>query len=109
MKTRYLTMSASNETNTNGESYPDVLSFPISKFKFNDPLQKVTVTQRYKERFYLICFDAYGVSEYDDIILCLNGISSVYLLEPGDTIYIPSKSDLNKFLVEYKVDTEWIQ
>lgn len=106
MKTRYITMKKSKVKNFKGQSYPDVLSFPIKKFKFSDPLKEVVITQRYKERFYLICYDTYGVAEYDDIILWLNGISSTYLLKPGETILLPSKRDLDKFLIENKVDKE---
>ncbi len=104
MKTRYITMKESHMTNDKGEKYPDVLSFPLKKIKYEDPLKEVVITQAYKERFYLLCYDVYGVSEYDDLILWLNGVSSTYLLVPGETILLPSKRDLDKFLIQNKVD-----
>jgi len=106
MKSRYITMKESSETNSKGEKYPDVLTFPIEKFKFNDPLKEVMITQTYKERFYLLCHEAYGSSQYDDIVLWLNGISSVHILTPGETIFLPSKRDLDKFLINNKIDKE---
>jgi hypothetical protein len=106
MKSRYIAMKESHMTNDKGDKYPDVLSFPIKEFVFNDPLKEVTITQRYKERFYLLCYESYGSSEYDDIVLWMNGISSVHILTPGETILLPSKRDLDRFLIKNKVDKE---
>jgi hypothetical protein len=104
MKSRYIAMKESVVTNDKGEKYPDILTFPIKKFKFNDPLKEVIITQKYKERFYLLCYEEYGLVEYDDIILWLNGISSVHILMPGETILLPSKRDLDRFLIQNKID-----
>lgn len=104
MRSRYDVIKESHMTNDRGEKYPDVLSFPIRKIKYNDPLKTVVITQRYKERFYLLCHEAYGTSQYDDLVLWLNGVSSVHILVPGETILLPSKRDLDKFLIEHKVE-----
>lgn len=106
MKSRYMTIKASEVTDEDGNNYPDLFTFPIKHFKFSDPLKKVTITQRYINRFYLVCYDAYGTTDYDDIILWLNSISSTHELELGSTIYIPSKADLDKFLTDYKEDND---
>lgn len=104
MKSRYLAMKESKVTNKKGENYPDVLSFSTKNFKFNDPLKEVMITQAYKERFYLICFDAYGITDYDDIILWMNGVSTIHIIKPGETILLPSKKDLKRFIIENKVE-----
>lgn len=104
MKSRYVVMKESKVTNNKGENYPDIVSFPIKNFKFNDPLKEVMITQTYKERFYLLCYEAYGTTEYDDIILWLNGISTIHNVVPGETILLPSKRDLKKFLIENRID-----
>ncbi len=103
MRTRYDIIEESSQVNLDGENYPDILTFPIDRFQIVDSLKKVVITQKYKERFYLICYDYYGVSYYDDIVLWLNGISSWDVLEVGELLYLPSKKDLERFFIDNEV------
>ncbi len=100
MKTRYQTISKSNQINQKGEYYPDILSFQIKRIILNENIQEVEVNQRYKERFSLLCYDYYGTNYYDDLILWINGIDTVHNLEIGRIIYVPDKRDLDKFLIK---------
>jgi hypothetical protein len=103
MRSRYDVIKPSEQKNIKGQEYPDILTFPMTSFVFNDPVEKVEITQVYKERFYLTCYERYGVTYYDDIILWINGIDSVYTMEVGDIIYFPSKKDIERFLAKYRV------
>ena len=103
MKSRYIVMKASEQTSENGEFFPDVLSYPNKKFSIRNPLNKGVISQRYKQRFYLACYDVYGVCSYDDYVLWLNGISSVHSLVIGETFLMPEKSDIENFIIENEV------
>lgn len=101
-KTRYEVMEPSHVTTPLGYRYPDVLSFPMRKFKMIDDPIEVEVTQMTKERFYMECYKLYGVPYYDDIVLWVNGVSTVHSLELGDKLYFPSKKDIDRFLVKHR-------
>lgn len=103
MRSRYDVITKGQFKNKNGNEYPDILSFPIKKFFINYPMKEVLVTQRMKDRFYLICYENYGSSEFDDLVLWKNGIASVHDLNIGDTVYLPDKRDIEKFLIDNKV------
>jgi len=103
MKSRYDVMTKSKEQNSRGLFYPDVLSFNLDSFIYNFSLREITITQRYKERFYLACFLAYNVCEFDDIVLWLNNKESVHNLIIGEILYFPDKRDIESFLIDNKV------
>jgi hypothetical protein len=102
MRTRYIVMKSSEQTNTKGIAYPDVLTLPFKKMIFKDSLKKVQINQIYKEKFYLLCYEEYGVTYYDDIVLWINGISSTHAITPGEYVYLPSKEDIERFLVDHE-------
>lgn len=106
MRSRYMVISSSHQTNEKGERYPDVLSFPMRRFVFRDEVESVEIDQRLKQRFYLLCFEKYGTVEFDDIVLWLNGIDSIHNVKLGTTIYLPSKRDIEKFIMKNKVKEE---
>lgn len=106
MKSRYAVMKKSEQKTSKGYHYPDVLTFPIKKFVFKDEVKEVELTQEYIEKFYLLCFREYRVNHYDDIILWLNGIDSIHNVEIGKKIYLPSKKDLERFLIRNRVKND---
>ena len=103
MKTRYAVIQKSNQKNEKGWYYPDILTLPIKRFVFKDEVKEIEITQKYKERFYLVCYEEYRVTHYDDIVLWLNGITTVRDLEIGRKIYLPSKKDIERFLIKNRV------
>lgn len=106
MRSRYDVIKPSEQTNEKGQKYPDILTFPMTSFVFNDAVDKVEVTQVIKERFYLACYEKYGVTFYDDIILWINGVDTVYNLEVGGILYFPSKKDIDRFLIKHRVNNK---
>lgn len=103
MRSRYDVMTNGQQKNEQGHFYPDVLSLPMKKFYINYPMKEIMITQRMKDRFYLVCYENYGTSEYDDLVLWKNGIPSVHDLIIGETIFLPDRRDIEKFLIENKV------
>lgn len=99
MKSRYQLMKPSNEKNSMGNEYPDVMTFPIEKFKFVDKPREHIITEPERDRFYFVCYREYGVAYYDDIVLWLNNIDSLHNIEPGLTVLLPSKRDMDKFFI----------
>ena len=101
IRNRYSILKESIQINNEGITYPDIMTFPIKNFKFFYIPREYTVTEPDIDRFYMICYKAYGVAFYDDIVLWLNNIASPKDLNPGDTILIPDKRDLDRFFITY--------
>lgn len=99
-RTRYEIMKASNQTNSDGNNYPDVMTFPIEKFVFTDPGKNHILTRSDLDRFDILCIREYGVSYYDDIVLWLNNIDNLKNVTPGNTIFLPTKRDLDRFFTK---------
>lgn len=97
-KSRYITIQTSEIKSTTGEYYPDIMSYPINEFEFQDVQKEHIVTQADVLRIDLLMLREYGISQYDDIVLALNNVSHPQLLEAGDKILLPSLRDLNNFL-----------
>jgi len=103
MKSRYDIMTESKEINNRGLNYPDVLTFNIKDFVYNYATKKITITERYKDRFYLACFLSYSVSIFDDIVLWLNNKGSIHDLVIGESLYFPDKRDIETFLINNRM------
>lgn len=69
---------------------------PLTGFSFNVLL----VDEEYIARPDLISLDAYGDSQYADIICKLNGISNPFELNKGMEIIIPTASTIDSFRVK---------
>ena len=69
------------------------MTFQIPTQGFN--YQVFEVSSDYIARPDLISYDAYGNTDYTDIICKLNGISNPFELNEGDIILLPSAEDLN--------------
>jgi len=97
MKSRYDLMKQSETKDSKGNNYPDVLTLDMKNVVFANPLRKVQVTQRYINHPYMLTFDEYNICYFDDILYWLNGVSYPVELEPGEILYAPNLTDLNKF------------
>lgn len=96
-KNRYLTMTESFQTNSQGNPFPDVVSNSIDLFETIDISEVHIIRKQDIMRIDLLMYEKYGYAYYDDIILNLNGIGSIHLMEPGDVLYLPSKRDLDNY------------
>lgn len=99
-KNRYLTIEASDQLSPEGKVYPDPILDSLNNFIFLDSVETYIVTQKDIMRIDLLMYEKYRYVYYDDIILDLNGIGHISLLEPGDTIKLPSKRDLDNFFAK---------
>jgi len=101
MRNRYEVMKESDQVNTDGNKYPDVMTFPIEKFLYTNTAKKYILRRFDLDRFDLLCIREYGVAYYDDIILWLNNIDNLKNAVPGQEILLPSKRDLDRFFSKY--------
>ena len=89
-----------------GEAYPDPLSVKYVNSQLSSLPEKHTVSILDIEKFWLFMQNNYGVSQYDDILLTLNGVPYIGSLEPGDVIYKISMNDLKNFNAQKKPGKE---
>ena len=100
-RNRYLAMSPSEIVNPQGISYPDTLSMPIDKFVYSEKPLEYTLTQSDLDRIDLLMYRMYRSAAYDDIILWVNNIDTLHNLNPGDTLLLPAKKDLETFFIKH--------
>jgi hypothetical protein len=103
MRSRYDLMTESCEVADDGTKYRDICSAPLRKFVFSEAPTDYYLTEKDIERIDLLVYRYYGVCEFDDILLWLNGISNIYDCEAGDKILIPAKADMENFYYKYRV------
>lgn len=107
MRSRYDMMAPSKVFDeVDGEAYPDPLSVKYVNSQLSSLPETHTVSILDIEKFWLFMQKNYGVSEYDDILLTLNGVPYIGSLEPGDVIYKISMNDLKNFNAQKKPGKE---
>ena len=79
----------------------NALSVNWKNFKLEQGYYKHFVTHDEIYKFYLIPYMYYGTTDYVDIILLLNDISSEFEMYPGTEIWIPKLPEIEEFLVKY--------
>lgn len=101
MRSKYLTIKPSTAySDDKGDFFPDIFSFPFSKFKVTTIPQKYVMTKSDVSRFDILMYNYYGTCDYDDLVLWLNDISDISTVIPGSTIVLPPKDDIEKFYRE---------
>jgi len=90
-------------TDYDGQTYPDCLSLPLQKFRYQKNPSSTRLTQVDIDRFDIYIFNQYNSMNYMDIILWLNNIGSLRELVPGMWITLPDKSDLDTFYIKNRV------
>jgi len=98
-----VTKKSSTEKASDGTYYPDIMTFPVEKFTYKDPPREYYITQGDIERPDLLMMKVYGTPQYDDLVAWLNNLPSFREAGIGDKILLPSKADLEKFFIKYKV------
>ena len=99
MKSIFLTIKDSLVADSLGNFYPDLMTFPINRFIYNDSPLKVVITAGDIARFDTFIFKFYNTSDYTDIILWLNNKASVHDLSTGDELLLPTPDDIDKFYI----------
>jgi len=99
LTSRYTTIKSSQQTDTQGNEYPDIMTLPIKNFKFTSQPLDVVLSQNDLIRFDALCYKVYGVAYYEDIVLWLNKIIDFHELQPGDILSFPSKRDIEKYII----------
>lgn len=97
MVSRYDFMTESDKKDTDGETYPDPLSIQYNDVQFTKIPTAVQLTAADLSKFWLFMYKKYGVSEYDDILLNINGIPYIGGEEPGDILFEIDLDDLKSF------------
>jgi len=100
MRSRYDLMSKSSQLSEKNTHYPDIMTFAIEEFTFNDAPMEYYLKQTDIERPDVFMSRMYGYSEFDDILLWLNHFASIDDASVGDLILLPSKTDLEKFYLD---------
>lgn len=100
---RYIDYAESTQTDPNGKTYLDPLSFDISKFIYSVRPQEYRITYLDKYRFDILIARAYGTADYRDIVLILNAIAHPMLMNAGDILLLPARKDIETFLKDQMV------
>lgn len=75
-------------------SYPDPLSFNLNNFSLSQKPEPVELTDISINKFWMTTYEQYGVCEYDDIVLSLNGVAHRNFLKEGQVILFPVLNDI---------------
>jgi hypothetical protein len=104
-KNKYQLMQTSEtESDSNGNFYPDLTTFPINDFRPLTKSSEIELVQRYVQRYDIIAFNFFGsFTFYDDISLWLNDIQYISdeATNIGIKIKIYPKSDIDSWYLQY--------
>lgn len=100
MRSRYDVMRTSIVKDTDGQNFPDPISFPANRFYTDDNTIKINISKINIISPYKLMAQIYGEAEYDDILFWLNNVCFIPDLEEGFEIEIPSKFALENFILK---------
>lgn len=104
MKSKYLTIKESSiYADQNGNTYPDIFTFPANKLTFKSRAQKYILNYNDIIRFDLLISNYYGFADYSDIVLWFNEINHIADVIPGTVIYLPDQNDIDTFYRDYSI------
>jgi len=101
---RMIYMTIKNNTSTkdqNDQFFPDVMTFPINRFRYTKTPTTVVLTEQDIIRMDLLMFAFYRTTDYDDIVLWLNNIEFKEQLSAGDKFLLPEKVDIERFYIDF--------
>lgn len=102
-KSKYQLMAESVVTDSEGNAYPDLATFPIEDMDVTVKPALYELTEMNTERFFDLIYQWYGAFDfYDDIILWLNNIRHISDSEENfeKKIQMFSKQDLDDWFVK---------
>jgi hypothetical protein len=77
--------------------YPDVLTLDTNNFTFTSSPEEYYLTKSDILRPDILFYNKYGFPDFYDLIIEINGIGYIKDCSPGDTILLPSLTDLENF------------
>ena len=86
--------SAQRDLDDDRDEWPDPLTINYNAFQASEALSAYELTDSDIEKFWWLTQKMYGTSEYDDMVLTLNGIEHYNQLKPGMIIFFPSPKDI---------------
>lgn len=101
MNSRYNFMTESVvKDEVSNSFYPDPLTLNYITLKIKDlpTYRKMDISSA--SAFWSVVGDVYGVCEWDDLVLTLNGYAHKNFIKEGDTIIFPSISDMRRSFSE---------
>ena len=103
---RYALMTESNVTDVykkSADTYPDCLTLftKLKEFTQSAPPIHYEITSLFLQIPYLITYQVYNQTTYEDTLLLLNGVSYITELQEGETLYIPVLNDMTSLFTKY--------
>lgn len=93
-------MNNSDQKNESDQNYPDIMTFPIERFRYTIIPSEITVNEFVRTKFPIYLFSVYGTVDYDDLVLWLNNKTKPDLVV-GEKLLIPDKRDLDNFYLKF--------
>ena len=100
MISRYDLMAASSDIDeTDLERYPDPLTIDYENLVLTEAPYQYEIDETFIKKPYIVTNALYGVTEYDDIILDINGVCCIQSLKnkEGSILIFPVQKDLLAF------------
>lgn len=105
-KTKYQLMDNSSVTDSNGDYYPDLATFPIDKLRTNYKPSNYNLNENDIYRFYNLTNEYYGSFDfYDYMTLWLNDIRIISEDDFNKTIKFYDQKDLDDWFLENLKET----
>mgnify|MGYP006449688921 CR=1 FL=1 len=76
----------------------DLFSVDWSNFSFDNGFKRYRINEQETIKTYMISYNNYGTTKYDDILLLINNVSDPTDLKANSVFYIPRKGDIQKFI-----------
>lgn len=97
MRSYYDLMNKSEVKAEDGTYYPDVFTLPTNEFTFESIPTEQVLTSNDLIRPDILVANAYGSSDYYDIVFDINEVGFVKNKTPGDTILLPTLQEIDRF------------
>lgn len=94
MRSRYDFMKEGVVYDEDGSAYPDPLTFRPGTIKLTSRPEQITLTEHTITKLWKKLHEYYGTTDYDDIILTLNGIPHRNFLKEGMILLLPKIEDI---------------
>jgi len=98
MDIRYTMMDILDDTTDNVLYDPTTLD--VSSFNFSNGYYKHVLSQKEKEKPYMLSYAYYGTIAFEHLILLINGIKDIWEIPVGTKIKIPKLGDLKTWIKE---------
>ena len=98
--TKYDLMNFSEEVDELGNQYPDIMTYPLNRFRPIYSQYERLMPKTDIDRFDLFTYYFYNTANLDDFLLWYNDNPTINLVEIGDTLNVPDRRDVEKFYLD---------